>query len=179
MILIGISGKKQSGKDAVCEHLMKRFPSSERIAFADACKDEVCAMYRITRSYLEEHKSSFRLILQGHGTDYRRRMCGENYWIEQWLKKVSKSLADVVIASDVRFENEARMIHDCGGFLWQVNRPLMEYDDRHCSETELDGYDKFDRVIPNDRLLTHLYQEVDMAIDMFGLHTLTKTQNTK
>lgn len=173
MILIGIAGKKGSGKDEVFRCIKHRFPDSHREAFADALKDEVCFAMHVTREYLELHKSNFRLILQGWGTDYRRKLHGNDYWIRAWKRRVVNSSAEVVVVPDVRFLNEARLIHDSGGYLFKVIRPgYSEGDDTHPSETDLDLYDKFDGTILNDKPLVQLQTEVDIRLGMAGIKTV-------
>lgn len=169
MILIGISGRAGSGKDEVTKHLRVRFPSSERMAFADPLKDEVCSALRIKRDELESHKTLYRPLLQWWGTEYRRTLSGDDYWIKQWMKQVLKFEGELVVVPDVRFENEAQMISDCGGFLWRVVRTERTSCPEHRSETELDGYTKFDFTIINDRNISWLQQQVDMGLEMLGI----------
>lgn len=174
MTLIGISGKKGSGKDAVCDVIRSRLPNVKRIAFADALKNEVCQAMLVSREYMEQHKSHFRLILQGWGTDYRRQMHGEDYWLRKFqyeLYDICKSGDDVtVVTPDVRFVNEARLIHELGGYVFHVERPNhSEGTDDHLSENELNKFTDFDRHIKNNGSLKQLDIEVMLALDMCGL----------
>lgn len=173
MILIGIAGKKASGKDEVCNFIRARLPNTQRIAFADALKDEVCRAMLVTREYLDAHKSHFRLILQGWGTDYRRQMHGEDYWLRQWLKRVrqNESTESTIVVPDVRFTNEARFIHELNGLLFHVKRPSLNASDDHLSENDLDQFTEFDRYILNNGSLKQLQVEVDVALDMCHLLT--------
>lgn len=163
MRIIGIVGKKQSGKDEVCRIIKEHtfLGSAIRIAFADPLKQEVATMLGITVPYLESHKEQFRLILQGYGTDYKRWQ-NKRYWIDAWQREVefaARQKYAIVIAPDVRFINEAEMIKDMGGELWRVNRNRPMPVDYHQSENELDKI-KFDKIIDNNKDLIHLENQV-------------------
>jgi len=139
MKVIGFTGYKQSGKDTAARELSRILlpQHSVQINFADALKDEVCMACKITRQFLDEHKDNFRLIMQGYGTDFRRKLHGEQYWILKWLERVNK-LAPVpayLLCTDVRFINEAAVVRRLGGTLIRVERPGV-FSDGHASETE-------------------------------------------
>jgi phosphomevalonate kinase len=163
MNIIGISGKKKSGKDTVATLLAARIgKSAVRYHFADALKQEVALMYGVTVDYLESHKDNFRLILQGHGTDYRRQLYGHDYWIRKMdaaaeqFQRVGKQ---VLIIPDVRFLNEAEWVRKQGGSVIRINRWYDDTTDKHPSEVELDNY-KFDHVIENNGTLKELLTKV-------------------
>ena len=148
MILIGISGKKRSGKDTLATAIKVHTTLLiHKIAFADALKKEVAAALGITVQELERDKDFYRPILQWWGTDYRRKKFGEDYWTIQFAKAFLKSEADMVIAPDVRFPNEAGLIRQSGGILIRVEREGLPTD-VHESETALDRY-KFDYTFNN------------------------------
>lgn len=167
--IIGISGRKGSGKDAILDCVRVHFPDVQRIAFADALKEEVCQKYMVKLEYLEQHKDNFRLILQGHGTDYRRKLFGDDYWIQRWLQRVNQSEASLIVCPDVRFVNEVEIVKKLNGHLWRVERPDLPATDNHMSECALDIYGGFDRHIKNDKSLKRLQIEVDLALEMSGL----------
>jgi hypothetical protein len=85
-------------------------------------------------------------LLQFWGTEYRRAQ-NQNYWVDQWKAAISPK-ANIVIATDMRFFNEADTIKSVGGYTIQVNRknvdgtPFVDpsRDKNHPSETQLDGY---------------------------------------
>jgi len=139
MKIIGLSGKKQAGKDVACRVMIESLADMKvvRMAFADALKDEVCAALHITREYLESHKPDFRVILQWWGTEWRRKHFGDDYWIRRLEEKVDTSAAEVVIVTDVRFRNEYAWISG-RGIPIRIERPGWDVADAHASETELD-----------------------------------------
>jgi len=156
-LLLGFTGKKQAGKNyianKVSDILTKQgYTSVIEIAFADALKNEVCHAVGITRETLETNKEVFRPLLQWWGTEFRRNMFKETYWVDkvrERLKQDSKKNCAILI-TDVRFENEARLIEDFGGKLWRVVNPdesliskanifsMSTYT--HASETAIDNY---------------------------------------
>lgn len=69
--------------------------------------------------------------------------------------------ADVVIVTDVRYDNEAVRIHELGGEIWRVERENTE-SDGHESEITLE--DHIDRYIYNNGSYEDLYIEVKAAL---------------
>jgi hypothetical protein len=158
--IIGIAGKKHSGKDTIHKIIHNACRHSfvvEHKPFAEPLKREVAEAAGISLEYLEENKENFRLILQGWGTDFRRRLVAEDYWIVKWkaaihyLKEHSMHPI-IIVVPDVRFLNEANAIKEEGGKLWScamVNGPTRT-DDTHDSETQLDYYQDFDWLVKNE-----------------------------
>lgn len=141
-ILIGIAGPKQSGKSTVARIFSEQLPSYKctEIAFADSLKDEVCETMKITRGHLELHKTLYRGLLQWWGTEYRRST-NPNYWTDKWTEKVDFALKEqhdhnLIIAPDVRFEDEYTLMKNLGAYMFKVNRPGNR-DDKHLSEISL------------------------------------------
>lgn len=170
MFIIGIAGKKRSGKDEVCKALMDKFSETKRcvrVGFADALKQEVAEACDVTLNDIERNKENFRLILQGWGTDFRRSLHGKNYWIhivEQTIASLPKDT--VVIIPDVRFNNELEFVLNNGGMLIKVVRPDLVDNDTHASETSLSNENFiFHHTIINNGTLTELKHKV------YALHT--------
>ncbi len=164
MILIGIAGKKQSGKDCLymaIHNLLRHTHVIARVAFADALKQEVCRGMLVDRAYLEAHKENFRLILQGWATDFRRKLCGDDYWINRWqeiVKGIESTPNLVIVVPDVRFLNEASIIKKMGGTLIKIERRCRREEDKHKSETEMDSC-VADYVIDNSDSIQHLIEQ--------------------
>jgi hypothetical protein len=141
MILLGITGKKRAGKDTFADYVIENSRGkTEKMAFADALKDEVCAALGVNRSRIDQDKSLFRPILQWWGTEWRRGCFGDGYWIERLKFKIQASSANVIIVSDVRFRNEAGLVHALGGHIVRVVRPDDLTQDGHVSENDMNGY---------------------------------------
>jgi hypothetical protein len=168
MKLIGLSGKKRSGKDTVACILQQCLPRTElfyHIHFAGALKQEVANATGHSLKYIEDHKENFRLILQGWGTDYRRKLYGKDYWVKRLSEKIrylENSGATFIVVSDVRFQNEADLIKKLGGQVWRIERELAS-SDAHPSETDLDDY-KFDVEILNIGTISDLVDYINQLI---------------
>lgn len=172
MVLIGLSGKKYSGKDEIARTIAEQIKPKTcyKVGFADALKAEVAKSLGITIPYLNEHKDNFRLILQGFGTDYKRKLVSDDYWIHKLLvtlNLIDDSTNPVVVVNDVRFLNEAKLIQSLGGFLIRVERPVLDKDS-HVSETELDG-EKFDFTITNNSSIEELEFSVRGMLNHFKI----------
>lgn len=142
MIIIGITGKKRSGKDTFADFIIKNSNgTASKMSFADSLKDEVAQMLNISRARIEDDKSFFRPLLQWYGTEWRRGNFGSDYWITQLKNRVSMSASKVVIVPDVRFRNEAELIKQMKGTLVRVEKEGENSDDRHASEIDMDGYE--------------------------------------
>lgn len=121
--LIGISGLKGSGKDFIAKIIIAKLAGQKvvRIAFADPLKKEVSMATGMSLEYMETYKANFRLILQGWGTDFRRALHGDDYWIKKWKAAVEYQAPETIVLSpDVRFENEYEAINQMGGFVIRV-----------------------------------------------------------
>ena len=152
MIVIGLAGKKQSGKDTVYEIARKQLPKLRvgRAAFADPLKAEVAHVTQMNVNFIEANKDKLRLLLQAWGADFRRQFYGQDYWVNamRHVLRDADQHADVLFITDLRYENEAAFVHELGGVVVRVDRDNGG-DDTHSSETVMDGYDGYDHAIDN------------------------------
>ena len=160
MKVIGISGKKQSGKDTVAAMLSLMYPGCVKYYFAGELKKEVARACGVTTEYIDQHKPNFRLILQGWGTDFRRNVYGDDYW----LKKMDIALESLhtfkyLLIPDVRFKNEYEWVKGHGGVMIRLERPSSAID-THPSETELDSQKEWDYVLDNSGTPEQLLEQV-------------------
>ncbi len=142
--LIGIMGLKNSGKDSVAKKIIYAEGGAwKKVAFADALKDAVAALFGWNRQLLEgdtpegrewrEKVDSYwerelgikdfspRKALQMIGTNVMRNHFDEAFWIKALKRKILDS-TNRIIVTDVRFPNEANMIKSMGGNIVQVIR---------------------------------------------------------
>jgi hypothetical protein len=173
MYLIGLSGKIGAGKDTAFETFQQVLHPHKvvRIAFADALKEEVATAAGVEVSYINDHKDSFRRILQGWATEFRRDLCNKDYWIARWMQRVTKVDDDThtVVCTDVRFKNEVAAIHSVNGWVFRIRRPTYNRDE-HSSETELSDTDNiYNGTIYNNKDREHLYSEVQRIIAEFKI----------
>jgi phosphomevalonate kinase len=182
MLIIGISGKKRSGKDTVFEFAKKHITEGTvlKFAFADGVKEECSKAAGVTVEHMESHKDIFRKLYQFWGTEFRRGFYGNDYWVTYLRNKIlsnaiiQKDESDnlgkgvIVFITDVRFKNEADWIKSVGGFVIRIDRKDNKFyknPDNHQSEIELDEYDKFDWTIVNNHTLEVLEYATKIALN--------------
>jgi hypothetical protein len=103
-----------------------------------------------------------RRILQWWGTEYRRAQDAD-YWTKAWGRKIEQfDLENVhVLIDDVRFMNELNVIRAHGGLIVKIERPGFDGANNHASETSLDEYRGWDRIIQNDGTLDEFRNKVE------------------
>lgn len=171
--LIGLIGKRQSGKDTFAGYLAEDFGYA-RHAFADPLREVALATdpliethpFGVTRRlsdviYAEgwdaakERHPEVRRLLQDLGVGVRESV-GEATWVEA-LKRRARAEDGPVVVTDVRFPNEADAIERLGGTLVRIERDgrTRSTRDGHVSETALDDYPaRF--TVRNNSSLQHL-----------------------
>lgn len=156
-MIIGLSGKRCSGKNVVADYLEKRY-NFKQYSFANKIKD-------IGRDVffwdgIKDEKG--RKLLQDIGLQMRN--IDKNVWVNYILKNIdfTNSLIHICI-TDVRFINEVQLITDCGGKIWRIERNIERKSelDNHLSEMELDNYKVFNEVIENNGTFEELYEKID------------------
>lgn len=157
MNIIGISGKKRSGKDTLAKFITEVYPKVEIKKFASSLKS-ICAILTgrpvsdfYNHSKYEEilpfYNMNLRQFQQYVGTDVFRKNFSKDIWINCLFQQYQEN--DFWVISDVRFKNEANAIKENGGYLFRVNRPDLVSTDNHSSETDLDDFDGWDLVFQN------------------------------
>lgn len=181
-MLIGICGKKFSGKSTVAR-LLHNATGYEVVSFADKLKDVCCVLSGCTREDLEDYefkenklvptylrpycgnaeKPTYRAFLQHFGSEVMRGV-NDNIWIDCTLGNG----AEDVIVSDVRFPNEARAIKERGGIVIKVVRDT-QVEDSHCSEASVNEIDA-DYTIWNDSTIEDLVANVDSLVRVMRMN---------
>jgi len=167
--VIGLVGRAGSGKDTICGFIREMLPTARRLAFADALKDELASVLGVDRSFIDQNKHALRGLLQTYGTDYRRQFSGEDYWVRQAeasLKDCLEEGVSPVVFTDVRFENEAELVKNCGGILLLVQRPVASTRS-HASEDLPDKIDP-DYTLWNRDSLDDLRLRVRVFLKAYG-----------
>ncbi len=182
MIIIGITGRKRSGKDTIGEYLVKNH-GFVRVAFADALKEACKIIFGFSdeQVYGDELKEvvdkywnhSPREILQKVGSELFRDqlsiVCeniGNDIWIrsvERKIENLQKQGFDRFVVTDVRFENELNFIKKYkNGYTWKVTRNKNNDQEIkvHQSEAMIDEL-KTDVLIDNVQTIEKLYQTVE------------------
>jgi len=183
-MIIGITGKKRSGKDEVGIYLYNKY-KFVRYALADPMKWAVQDIFLMTKRQLWGDRKEIvdnrygvtpRQLLQVVGTElfqydiYKHlpdlKVPARELWINRfklWYKKTTKKTGfegDVCI-TDVRFVHESKLIREMGGIIIKLERPSLNYEeDKHASEQEID------RILPhwtliNDGTIKDLHWKID------------------
>jgi len=178
MKLIGLLGKKRSGKDTVADFLKEKY-QYKKMAFADKLKSICREMFGFTdqQLYTDDKEKiddywniSPRHALQFIGTDLIRSYMDKliphiknNFWVKvlekEYLDTVKNFPEKYIVISDVRFENEVDFIHKYGGTVIKLERE-SEYDDVHISEKGIDDITNYDILIHNNSTLDALYEKI-------------------
>ncbi len=141
-LFIGLVGRKKTGKDTFFEIASRELGPGvcERFAFGDLLKKEMARGLRVSVDLINDNKDAFRAGLQWWGTDFRRNLCWEGYWVQELQCSPAfqnRFRSGVKFITDIRFLNEAAFVMDRGGILVRMIRPLPG-DDTHQSESEQD-----------------------------------------
>ena len=188
-MIIGLTGKIGSGKDTVADFLVENYGYT-KVGFSDVMYDAVCALWGITKEDALAYKSegdtkahlvvhgfitayTWREYLQRFGTEMGREVFGPDFWVEQFADRYlayEEHMPDntLYVVRDVRFNNEAELITDYAGDIWQVHRPGYEGDE-HVSEAGInENYIRGD--IGNDGTIEELHNLLsDWMLAAYGL----------
>ena len=189
-MIIGLAGKKGSGKDTIAEYLCAQY-GFINYGFGDPIKEIGRIMFDFTDEQLYGNKKEIidskwgitpRDFFQKFGTEYGQFIMPEHFpsvfdditprqfWVKRfwiWYSKEKKRNPELkVVISDVRFVHEFNFIKEKGGYILKVVRDL-ENVDNHLSETELDelSTDEYNYIIYNNSSREDLYEKI---VDIFN-----------
>lgn len=174
-MIIGIAGKKRSGKTTAANAL--EAIDFERQSFATTLKLMArilmrdCGMNEEQILDAQTHKEqpmpilgvSYRHLCQTLGTDWGRKMIHNDLWVIAARHKMV-TYCDVVF-DDVRFENEAHMIRKVGGKILHIRREQTESFDAHESENGVSVLPG-DIVIRNNGTISELEDKIYDVVDV-------------
>lgn len=176
MNIIGISGKRESGKTTVANHLVENHGFT-KVSFAYELRMELVSLgYPHEVLFAKPTHPVIRALMIAHGS--ARRMIDPDYWVTrlfETISRIAKSGDDNVtrfVVDDMRYRNEADRIKGVGGQLWRVmiDDPLYRLGfiagvDDHESEMSLDGYAEWDYVVSAKHGdLAELYRQADEIV---------------
>ncbi len=176
--LIGLGGKKGSGKNAVGDILHRDY-GYELASFARLLKVSAAALLGIdpaewerakndphtTISFLRPGKKQVvltaREFLQRYGTEAHREVFGQGFWIENLVNRLLPDHKYVI--TDSRFDNELKAVRAAGGTTVLIVRPGTDSEDTHASEAEPNLL-LIDATLHNDGTLLDLDERVAQLV---------------
>lgn len=169
-MILGISGKAESGKDTIANIIKEIYPDTVILHFGDALKDVVSRAFNIVRETLDSQEGkkeiypylgiTKREILQKVGTLFR-----ENFFEDIWINNVMNQIDNpngIYVIPDVRYPKELEAIQYMGGLVIRVERPGIKRMEHH-SETALDDY-PFEHIINNDGTIKDLKDKIKFIL---------------
>ena len=158
-MIVGLSGKKQSGKSTVARYLKAKYKFAE-VFWAEPLKEQIgrglfglddAQLYgsdAAKEAIIPKWGMSAREIYQKVGTDCFRDRIHPDFWVILGSDRIHavSSIGNDVVVTDCRFPNEMDAIKTLGGHSIRVIREGQETKDEHESETALDSYE-FDTVL--------------------------------
>jgi hypothetical protein len=180
MILIGVCGKKYSGKDTMADYLVSRYGFQKR-SFAGPLKDACRHLFHFSEAQCHDPRQkevvdtrwniSPRQAFQMVGTDWVRHQFHRNFWVERMRHELMGfGPNDRVVLCDVRFENEKDLVLELGGFMWGIQRPsFRRRRDEHESETSMDSFFASLPLLENNGSVQEFYSKIDAYINVVFL----------
>ena len=145
--IIALTGAKGVGKTSIAKEIASRDSESRCVlSFADPLRrmmSQLIPMDAMTDPGQKEQPvkwlggKSPRQLLQSLGTDWGRDMVSATIWIDAMRRLISEQSSDVIIIDDCRFANEAQMVHEMGGAVFQLHRDGVNYTHEHISEVPI------------------------------------------
>jgi len=184
-MIIGVLGKKNSGKDTVADYLVQ-YHKFKKISFAEPVKEICKLMFGFNHDQLygnekeaisEKFGFSPRMAMQTIGTDlFRNDIVKYLPSIEDkcWIYAVKNKIDNIrnedtyqhIVISDVRFQNELNFVHQLNGKIIKLIRGESK-NDFHSSE-DIDSVVGYDTLIINDYSFDDLYKEIDVIMDLMN-----------
>lgn len=136
--IIAFTGLAQSGKTTAANAFISI--GYDRMSFAEPIKAMVSCLTPCKDKDARPPSlcgKTLREVYQTLGTDWGRKMVGEDIWILAGRARLDELLGDVesdvirgIVLDDVRFDNEAELIRSMGGLVVEITRssvPQMEH----------------------------------------------------
>ena len=136
--IIAFTGLAQSGKTTAANAFISI--GYDRMSFAEPIKAMVSCLTPCKDKDARPPSlcgKTLREVYQTLGTDWGRKMVGEDIWILAGRARLDELRGDVesdvirgIVLDDVRFDNEAELIRSMGGLVVEITRssvPQMEH----------------------------------------------------
>ncbi len=130
-LILGLIGRKRSGKDTLCRIIQSRYPNAERVAIADPLKEDIARRFDSTVQAIEEDKELWRPVLQWWGHIHREM------WTAKAFLRIACSPSNLVVVTDARYPEQFDLIRRRNGLLVRVLREESGPADMHPSEDNI------------------------------------------
>lgn len=133
--IIGFTGRKGAGKDTLAAAIKSELGQDDLDVITFQFAGPIKAFCRAVFGWSEAHTDGElketvdprwgitpRRAMQTLGTEWGRGL-HPNLWVESMRDRVKAAPYDVILITDVRFDNEAEMIREMGGVVVEVFRP--------------------------------------------------------
>lgn len=186
-LIIGLIGRKGSGKNTVGEFLQKSY-AFEHWAFAKPLKDGLKTMFGWTDEHIEgslkevvdeRYGITPREAMQTLGTEWGqfalmniskrfRDQTGRKLWVKRFQQEVleNRPWVDRWVVTDVRFQHEVEVLDEMGGYTIKIVRPGLDKGDSHLSEVSIDDLPSH-YVINNDGSKQDLLENARTIVEDF------------
>lgn len=161
MKVILISGKAGHGKDTLAGYMKKFMEMRGKKVLIIHYGDLLKYICKSLFGWDGQKDDKGRTLLQYVGTE-RVRALYPDYWVQfvRDMLNIFHREWDYVLIPDVRFPNEIQGMDSFNPYIIRIVRPgfnmLTEKQQKHASETALDGFDAPFLTVMNDETLTDL-----------------------
>lgn len=171
-LIIGVAGKKQSGKDTFGKLLQAIDSDYENKKFSNKLKEVVSMLTGYSVALLEEEDIknqrlgatfkglTIRELLQQLGTEVFRNNFDDDIWVNLLFNSYSEGKW---VITDVRFQNEVDMIKQYGGIVVKVERASTDSEDTHISENLVDRFE-YDYIIKNNGRPVDMLKDIEIIL---------------
>lgn len=178
--LIGLTGRAGCGKNTAAALLIDTAGvNALALAFADPMRNMLQALmgaagYHNPQARLEERclkeivlepfGCSPRRLMQTLGTEWGRQMIKPTLWVDLMRQRLERERHqwELILITDVRFDDEAQLIHTLGGEVWQIER-AADVVAAHSSESGISPL-LVSRTIDNTGTLDALRDQLHYAL---------------
>jgi len=177
LLIIGIKGRKDTGKSTVAEYLKEAY-NMEEYYFSKPLKEIICILTGWSEDFVNGSTPEFKRLRETEkhpdfnmtcremlveiGTNLFRKQVNENVWVNiaRWR---STQTGNALIFSDLRFPNECALVKELGGTIIRLKRDTdWELDESDETEQEFDTEGEI--VIDNNGTLEELWEQIDNVI---------------
>ncbi len=164
--IIAFTGLAQSGKTTAANAFIS--VGYDRMSFAEPIKEMVKCLTPLLDKDARPPSlcgKSLREVYQTLGTDWGRKMVGEDIWVNAGRARIDTLLGDVesdiirgIVIDDIRFDNEADLVRKMGGLVIEITRSSVPQMD-HISESGI-SRDLIDYTFANEGDIAALQHQV-------------------